>query len=79
MKVTLQLFANLRKLLPPGGDGASCALEFKAGATVGQALARLKVPTEPKLIVFVNSRHAEMDQELKEGDVIAAFPPIAGG
>ena len=78
MKVTLQLFANLRKLLPPGGDGASCVLEMAAGATVGQALARLKVPTEP-LIVFVNSRHAEMDQELKEGDVIAAFPPIAGG
>ena len=54
-------------------------MEFAQGATVGEVLGRLKVPLGEKPIVLINSRHAEPADPLKNGDVLAVFPPIAGG
>jgi sulfur-carrier protein len=79
MKVTVKLFANLQELLPPEAKANTIVGELAPGATVGEVLREFKVPDDLKLIILVNSVHAGKDQVLKAGDVLAVFPPIAGG
>jgi len=79
MKITVKLFANLRELLPEGGDGGSASMEVADGTTVGRVLDGLQVPGNMKLLILVNSAHADKDRVLEPGDVLAVFPPIAGG
>jgi molybdopterin converting factor small subunit len=79
MKITVKLFANLRELLPEGGDGGSASMEVDEETTVGRVLDGLQVPGNMKLLILVNSAHADRDRALESGDVLAVFPPIAGG
>ena len=79
MDITLKLFANLRELLPAGSQGGECALEVKPGSRVDSIIRLLKIPEDMKLIILLNSRHADQDTVLKHGDVLAVFPPLAGG
>lgn len=79
MKVTAKLFATLRSYLPPGTTGNAFVQDIDAPATVGDLLRRWAIPDDMRLILFVNSVHATKDQVLGDGDVVAVFPPIAGG
>lgn len=79
MRVQLLLYASLAKFLPPEGSGNSSALEVEDGASIGDLLALVKVPEDSPRIIFVNGRHAQLSQELADGDRVAVFPPIAGG
>jgi molybdopterin converting factor small subunit len=79
MKITVKLFANLRELLPEGGEGGSASMEVDEGTTVGRVLDGLQVPGDMKLLILVNSAHADRDRALEPSDVLAVFPPIAGG
>jgi molybdopterin converting factor small subunit len=74
MNVTVRLFATLR-------DGRFEEEERQYGpeATVGQILDDLNIPESEVKIVFVNNRHARVDRELEDGDVVGIFPPIGGG
>jgi sulfur-carrier protein len=74
MKVTVKLFASLRT-----GRFDARDMEFPDGATAGLALEAVGLGAGDAAIVFVNSRHAALDRALREGDIIAAFPPIGGG
>jgi molybdopterin synthase sulfur carrier subunit len=74
VKVTVKLFASLRKDRFAVDD-----FEYQEGATVGHILASLRIPEEEAAIIFINGRHAEPDSPLKEGDLLAIFPPVGGG
>jgi molybdopterin synthase sulfur carrier subunit len=74
VKVTVKLFASLRKDRFAVDDR-----EYQEGATVGHILASLTIPEEEAAIIFINGRHAEPDSPLKEGDLLAIFPPVGGG
>jgi len=37
------------------------------------------IPLDMPMIRLVNGEFAELSQRLKDGDVVALFPPIAGG
>ncbi|HCF49322.1 MAG TPA: molybdopterin synthase sulfur carrier subunit [Syntrophomonas sp.] len=76
MKITVKLFANLRK-----GRFKVNDLEFPEGTNVLQVLNDLSIDAEEMKIgiIFVNGRHASFDTVLKEQDVLAIFPPVAGG
>jgi molybdopterin converting factor small subunit len=74
VKVTVKLFASLRKDRFAVDDR-----EYQEGATVGHTLASLNIPEEEAAIIFINGRHAEPDSLLKEGDLLAIFPPVGGG
>jgi molybdopterin synthase sulfur carrier subunit len=74
MKVTVKLFASLRK-----DRFAVDERDYQDGATVGHILASLRIPEEEAAIIFINGRHAEPDSLLKEGDLLAIFPPVGGG
>ena len=77
MVVKLKFFAGLREHLPP--EPSPYPVEFPEGATVGDVLQRYDIPTDKPKILLVNGRHAEVDQELGNEDVLSVFPPVAGG
>ena len=76
MKINVKVFATLRKYI---GDTSSAQLELDEGATVGQAVAELKIPEAQIAFVFVNSTRQKFDHALADGDELGVFPPIAGG
>lgn len=79
MKVFLKLFANLRRYLPPQAKGSAIELEVPTGTRVSGLLSRAGVPQEESPVILVNGRGIDSDQVLVEGDVVAVFPPMAGG
>ena len=54
-------------------------MEVQTGETAVSILTQLGVPTDKQSVVLVNGRSPETDQQLQEGDVVCAFPAIAGG
>lgn len=74
MKVTVKLFASLRM-----DRFAVAERDYEDGATVGHVLLSLHIPEGEAAIIFINGRHAEADSLLKEGDLLAIFPPVGGG
>ncbi|MEW6486444.1 MAG: MoaD/ThiS family protein [Thermodesulfobacteriota bacterium] len=77
MVVHLKFFAGLRDFLPP--EPVPYPAEIPGGATVGEILARYRVPLEKPKILLVNGRHATLEQPLADGDTLSVFPPVAGG
>lgn len=74
MKVIVKLFANLRNYGPEYQE-----LEVPETALLGDAIALLKLPDKIPLLKIINGEFADVKRQLKEGDEIALFPPIAGG
>jgi len=76
MKVTVKLFAFLRK-----GRFKANVIEYPEGTTVLQVLDALSITANERNIgiIFVNGHHASLESRLQEGDVLAIFPPVAGG
>ncbi|MEI6314899.1 MAG: MoaD/ThiS family protein, partial [Syntrophus sp. (in: bacteria)] len=67
-------FASLRKDRFAVDD-----FDYQEGASVGHILASLNIPEEEAAIIFINGRHGEPDSPLKDGDLLAIFPPVGGG
>lgn len=44
-----------------------------------EILRHLGIEEKKVAILLVNGFHSDMDHDLKAGDVLAIFPPIAGG
>ncbi len=84
MKITLKLFASLTDYLPPASKYTNIVeLEVAEGATITQVTEPYHLPPELVHLVLVNGRYIAPEQRasqaLVEGDVLAIWPPIAGG
>lgn len=80
MQITIRLLAGYRQFLPAGHDTqAGYSYEISPGTTVGDVLADLPIPPGDVYTFFVDGRHAERDQILQAGDVLAVFPAVGGG
>ncbi len=77
MTVSIKFFAGLRDYLPK--DQNPYVAEVPPGSTVVDVLRQFGVPEEKPKILLVNGRHASLGTELREGDLLSAFPPVAGG
>jgi sulfur-carrier protein len=77
--VQVKLFATLEQYLPDCAEGDSAMLELPDGATVAQLARRLRVPDDLLFLAAVNGHEAPCDTQLRAGDVVALFPPLAGG
>jgi len=81
MKIRALFFASYRDLLGTG----EIALLFPEGTTVSGMVAELRgrggafgnLPAYP--VVAVNEEYAAEDRLLRDGDVVAFIPPVAGG
>lgn len=79
MKIETLLYASLGTLAPDKKPGSPFHVNLKQGATVRDALDEVGIPPTIPLIIFVNGRHSRLETDLKDGDRLALFPPVAGG
>ena len=80
MKVLARVYATLKRYLPEGKADNDLEFILPEGTTVGELIENyLKIPAEAVKVVFVNGKHAEMNQILNNGDRVGIFPPVAGG
>lgn len=72
--IEVRVFATLRQgrdkvtLLSP--DGIACA---------GDVLEKLGIPAGEVSILLVNGFHQKPETPVKDGDILALFPPVGGG
>ena len=84
MYITLKLFASLTDYLPPEARYTNILqLEVAPDATIIQIIEPFGLPSKMVHLVLINGSYIEPDkrlsQTLVEGDVLAIWPPIAGG
>ena len=85
MNVRLKLFATLSDYLPPVEErkGNEVALDVPDDTTVAQVIERFNLPRTLVHLVLINGLFvppaARGHRSLTEGDVLAIWPPIAGG
>ena len=77
--LTVKLFATLRRHTPEGADPRGFSVALPAGATLGDLAARLQFPETAWKRAFRNNARCVTTDLLRDGDVVAFFPPIAGG
>jgi sulfur-carrier protein len=84
LKITFKLFASLTDYLPAQArEGNILALDVAPDATISQIIEPFGMPPKLVHLVLVNGTYIEPDKRLthtlQEGDVLAIWPPIAGG
>ena len=83
MKITFKLYATLTDYLPPERKHNAIALDITHGTTIGELIARFKLPPKLVHLVLVNGVYiapeSRLQHALSENDVLAIWPPIAGG
>lgn len=83
MQVTVKLYATLSDYLPSGSRNNRVELVVADAASVQSVLQQFALPAKLTHLVLVNGvfipPEARLTTPLQEGDVLAVWPPIAGG
>jgi sulfur-carrier protein len=84
MKITVKLFATLTDYLPLAARRDNrIELDVAPEAPISQIIEPFGLPPKLVHLVLVNGRYIEPSQRLRttlaDGDVLAIWPPIAGG
>ena len=84
MKITFKLFASLTDYLPVQARYTNVLeLEVAPDARISQIIEPYGLPPKLVHLVLINGKYIEpekrLTQTLAEGDVLAIWPPIAGG
>lgn len=84
MNITFKLFATLTDYLPPHArSGNLMTLEVPVEASISEIIAPFGMPDKLVHLVLVNGVYVAPDDRLtrtlNDGDVLAIWPPIAGG
>jgi sulfur carrier protein ThiS len=84
MHITFKLYASLTDYLPPERrPGNAIELDVAEGASVADVIAPFSLPVKLVHLVLINGVFVppaeRTSRALREGDVLAIWPPIAGG
>jgi len=84
MHITFKLYAGLTDYLPSERrSGNQMPLEVAPGATIEQIIEPFHMPARLVKLVLVNGVYVPPEERatrtLAEGDVLAIWPPVAGG
>jgi sulfur carrier protein ThiS len=84
MRITFKLYASLGEYLPADRrQGNQMSLELPEGATIAEVVEPFNLPMKLVHLVLVNGVFVPPAERgsrvLVEGDVLAIWPPIAGG
>jgi len=84
MQITFKLYATLTDYLPIDKRRSNqLTLEVKPQATVAEVIAPFDLPPKQVHLVLINGHFVppaeRASRTLNEGDVLAVWPPIAGG
>ena len=72
--IEVRLFATLRE-----GRGKVMMLSAEEFQTAGEIIAHLDIPPEEVSILLINGFHNKPESAVKDGDIVALFPPVGGG
>lgn len=80
MQVELRLLAGIKGFLgEEDRERGRSSFDVDDGETVAGLMEHAGIDKARTVVVLVNGRHAGPDRMLANGDVIAVFPPVAGG
>jgi sulfur-carrier protein len=83
MKITFKLFATLGDYLPAHRKGNEVEIEVSPEHSILQIIEPYGLPMKLVHLVLVNGHYINPEdrgnRKLIEGDVLAIWPPIAGG
>ena len=84
MNITFKLFATLTDYLPPEARRSNqVTLDVAQDAPISQIIEPYGIPPKLVHLVLVNGKYIQPDDRgtttLVEGDVLAIWPPVAGG
>jgi sulfur carrier protein ThiS len=79
MNIEVELFYDFVKHLPHGSKNRKCSLTLREGSTIQELLDILGLPPKIPKIILVNGVRPQDGRRLQGNDVVAIFPPIAGG
>jgi thiamine biosynthesis protein ThiS len=83
VQVEFKLYAGLMAYLPPGAIDHAVSVKITEGTTLFDLMDRYHVPREQAHLVVCNGLFVPPSQRetyrLKDGDVVALWPPVAGG
>jgi len=72
--IEVRLFATFRE----GRDKVSL-LDTKDFKNAGEIIDHFRIPREEVAILLINGLYSTVDAPVKDGDVLAIFPPVGGG
>ena len=72
--IEVRLFATLRE-----GRGKVQMLDVSDISVAGDIVRHLNIPAEEVAILLINGFHQKPETPVKDGDVVAIFPPVGGG
>jgi sulfur carrier protein ThiS len=82
-KITFKLFATLSDYLPPERQGNILPIEIPEGTSIIDIVHQFQLPIKLVHLVLVNGKYIKPEERdthpLEEGDVLAIWPPVAGG
>ena len=84
MQITFKLYASLGEYLPADKrQGNAISLSVSPDASIAQVIEPFQLPTKLVHLVLINGVFVPPQERatrtLQEGDVLAIWPPIAGG
>ena len=83
MRITVKLYASLAEYLPPEAQSNAFMLDTGDATSPHQVLDSCGVPRARAHLLLVNGSYVPPPERdtyvLAEGDVLAAWPPVAGG
>lgn len=83
MRITVKLYATLSDYLPGNAKNNRVEVDVAENATVTDALQPFALPARLTHLVLVNGNFIppgeRAGKSLADGDVLAVWPPIAGG
>jgi molybdopterin converting factor small subunit len=81
--IRLKLYASLSQFLPPGADHHSVSVELPDETTANQVIDKYNVPRAQAHLMLLNGvylKPEDRDRPLfQDGDILAVWPPVAGG
>ena len=74
MVVEVKLFATFRE-----GRFSEKKIDLSEESSIGDLLKYLKIPEKDAKVLIVNGQAVSVKHKLNDNDIVAIFPPIAGG
>jgi len=79
MEVTLKLYGILKRYIYDYGQKNKLNLKLDNFRSIKQIFKEKNIPTKEVSFLLVGSKTVNFDYQVKNGDVIEAFPRMAGG
>jgi molybdopterin converting factor small subunit len=80
MNIEVKVFYNLAEYLPPESLNQKNCISLEEGSNIKTILEKLGIPEQMTKVILVNGiKPTSNETPLKDGDLVAIFPPLAGG